>query len=151
MGRGSHRIKKRAEGRRIFHGWFPVVGPRLPRCDRDDGRGSADRARVGADVVACVDRPGEARTGVEACLVGFGVMFALNSSVHSYLVLAYSETDRVSLSVGFYYTANAAGRLLGTLLSGLLYQRGGLAASLWGAVALSAAAGFGALFLPPVA
>ena len=81
----------------------------------------------------------------------FGLVFALNSSVHSYLVLAYSETDRVSLSVGFYYMANAAGRLLGTLLSGVLYQTGGVAASLWGAVALAAFAGIGALFLPPVA
>ena len=52
----------------------------------------------------------------------FGIVFALNSSVHSYLVLAYSEADRVSLSVGFYYMANACGRLLGTLLSGVLYQ-----------------------------
>ncbi|MGE0451839.1 MAG: organoarsenical effux MFS transporter ArsJ, partial [Vicinamibacterales bacterium] len=51
----------------------------------------------------------------------FGVVFALNSSVHSYLVLAYSESDRVSLCVGFYYMANACGRLLGTLLSGVLY------------------------------
>ena len=80
----------------------------------------------------------------------FGIVFALNSSVHSYLVLAYSEADRVSLSVGFYYMANACGRLLGTLLSGVLYQRAGVAASLWGAVVLAAAAGVGALFLPPV-
>jgi predicted MFS family arabinose efflux permease len=81
----------------------------------------------------------------------FGVVFALNSSVHSYLVLAYSEADRVSLSVGFYYMANAAGRLIGTLLSGLLYQQAGVAASLWGAVVLAAVAGICALFLPPVA
>ena len=80
----------------------------------------------------------------------FGVAFALNSSVHSYLVLAYSEADRVSLSVGFYYMANACGRLLGTLLSGVLYQQAGVAASLWGAVVLAAAAGIGAMFLPPV-
>ena len=80
----------------------------------------------------------------------FGVVFALNSSVHSYFVLAYSEADRVSLSVGFYYMANAAGRLLGTLMSGVLYQVGGVTASLWGAVILAAAAGLGALFLPPV-
>lgn len=80
----------------------------------------------------------------------FGIVFALNSSVHSYLVLAYSEADRVSLSVGFYYMANAAGRLIGTLLSGVLYQRAGVAASLWGAVVLAGAAGIGALFLPPV-
>ncbi len=80
----------------------------------------------------------------------FGIVFALNSSVHSYLVLAYSEADRVSLSVGFYYMANAAGRLIGTLLSGVLYQRAGVAASLWGAVVLAAAAGLGATVLPPV-
>jgi predicted MFS family arabinose efflux permease len=80
----------------------------------------------------------------------FGVVFALNSSVHSYLVLAYSEADRVSLSVGFYYMANACGRLLGTLLSGLLYQRAGVTASLWGAVVLAAVAGIVATFLPPV-
>ena len=80
----------------------------------------------------------------------FGVVFALNSSVHSYLVLAYSEADRVSLSVGFYYMANAAGRLIGTLLSGVLYQQAGVIASLWGAVVLAGAAGVGAIFLPPV-
>jgi predicted MFS family arabinose efflux permease len=80
----------------------------------------------------------------------FGIVFALNSSVHSYLVLAYSEADRVSMSVGFYYMANACGRLLGTLLSGLLYQQGGVSASLWGAVVLAGLAGVGAMFLPPV-
>ena len=80
----------------------------------------------------------------------FGIVFALNSSTHSYLVLAYSEADRVSMSVGFYYMANACGRLLGTLLSGVLYQLAGVTASLWGAVALAALAGIGALFLPPV-
>jgi len=83
-------------------------------------------------------------------LVLFGIVFALNSSVHSYLVLAYSDVDRVSLSVGFYYMANAAGRLIGTLLSGVLYQQAGVAASLWGAVVLAALAGIEALFLPPV-
>jgi predicted MFS family arabinose efflux permease len=83
-------------------------------------------------------------------LVLFGVVFALNSSVHSYLVLAYAESDRVSLSVGFYYMANACGRLLGTLLSGVLYQFAGVSASLWGAVVLATAAGIGAMLLPPV-
>jgi MFS transporter len=72
------------------------------------------------------------------------------SGILSKLVLAYSEADRVSLSVGFYYMANACGRLLGTLLSGLLYQLAGVSASLWGAVVLAAAAGLGALLLPPV-
>ena len=80
----------------------------------------------------------------------FAVVFALNSSVHSYLVLAYSEADKVSLSVGFYYMANAAGRLIGTLLSGVLYQLGGVNAALWGAAAFAAVAGIGAAFLPRV-
>lgn len=81
----------------------------------------------------------------------FGVAFALNSAVHSYLVLAYSEAEHVSLSVGFYYMANASGRLIGTLLSGVLYQAAGVAASLWGAVLLAAVAGALALLLPPIA
>jgi predicted MFS family arabinose efflux permease len=83
-------------------------------------------------------------------LILFGAVFALNSSVHSYLVLAYSDADRVSQSVGFYYMANACGRLLGTLLSGVLYQQAGVAASLWGAVVLAGSAGIAAMFLPPV-
>ncbi len=61
----------------------------------------------------------------------FGVIFALNSSLHSYLIVAHADRDRVSLDVGFYYMANAAGRFIGTLLSGLVYQLHGLAACLW--------------------
>ena len=59
-------------------------------------------------------------------LLLFGFVFAVNSAVHSYLILAFSDEDRVTMDVGFYYMANAAGRLLGTLLSGLSYQFGGL-------------------------
>ena len=65
-------------------------------------------------------------------LVVFGVVFAMNSSLHSYLVLAFSQDDSVALDVGFYYSANAAGRFVGTLLSGLLYLWGDLVAALWG-------------------
>ncbi|MGB8860223.1 MAG: organoarsenical effux MFS transporter ArsJ [Ilumatobacteraceae bacterium] len=65
-------------------------------------------------------------------LIVFGAVFAMNSSLHSYLVLAYSDDDDVALDVGFYYSANAAGRLVGTLLSGVLYLWGGLALALWG-------------------
>jgi MFS family permease len=64
----------------------------------------------------------------------FGTIFAVNSSVHSYLILAYSDGDKVAMNVGFYYMANAGGRLVGTLLSGALYQVGGIAACLWGTV-----------------
>lgn len=56
----------------------------------------------------------------------FGILFALNSSLHSYLIVSYARADGVSLDVGFYYMANAAGRLLGTVLSGWLYQSFGL-------------------------
>ncbi len=59
-------------------------------------------------------------------LLLFGFVFAVNSSVHSYLILAFGSAERITRDVGFYYMANAAGRLIGTLLSGLSYQIGGL-------------------------
>ena len=65
-------------------------------------------------------------------LVLFGIVFAINSSLHSYLIVSYAKDDGVSLDVGFYYMANALGRLVGTLLSGYLYQQGGLSLCLWG-------------------
>jgi MFS family permease len=58
-------------------------------------------------------------------LVVFGAVFATDSAIHSYLIVSYADSDSVSLSVGFYYMANAAGRLTGTLLSGVLYQAAG--------------------------
>jgi len=64
-------------------------------------------------------------------LILFGIVFAINSAVHSYLILAYSDNDKVSMNVGFYYMANAGGRLAGTVLSGLVYQMQGLEACLW--------------------
>jgi predicted MFS family arabinose efflux permease len=67
---------------------------------------------------------------VGLCLFGFA--FAVNSSVHSYLVLAYAGSEKAAEDVGFYYAANAAGRFTGTLLSGLLYQWGGLEYALGG-------------------
>ncbi|NWO03418.1 MAG: organoarsenical effux MFS transporter ArsJ [Idiomarinaceae bacterium] len=60
----------------------------------------------------------------------FGILFAINSSLHSYLIVSYSRADGVSLDVGFYYMANAAGRLMGTVLSGWVYQQWGLVACL---------------------
>lgn len=62
----------------------------------------------------------------------FGFAFAINSSVHSYLVLAYAGSEKAAEDVGFYYAANALGRFIGTLLSGILYQYGGLSAALLG-------------------
>jgi len=74
-------------------------------------------------------------------LIVFGAMFAITSSVHSYLILAYSESDdETALDVGYYYSANAAGRLVGTILSGLLTLLGGFPAALVGAIAFLIAA-----------
>ncbi|MEX1234369.1 MAG: organoarsenical effux MFS transporter ArsJ [Roseovarius sp.] len=74
-------------------------------------------------------------------LLIFGALFAVNSALHSYLILSFTRSERVTMDVGFYYMANAAGRLIGTLMSGLTYQIGGLALVLGTAtlmVALSA-------------
>lgn len=64
-------------------------------------------------------------------LLVFGALFAVNSSLHSYLIVSYADEDGVSLDVGFYYMANAMGRLIGTVLSGWVFQVAGLEACLW--------------------
>ena len=59
-------------------------------------------------------------------MITFGFIFAVNSSLHSYLILKFTKKDRVALDVGFYYMANAFGRFFGTLFSGISYQFGGI-------------------------
>ena len=81
-------------------------------------------------------------------LLLFGVLFAINSSLHSYLIVSYARGDGVSLDVGFYYMSNAAGRLLGTILSGWVYQAYGLEACLWISAALVATAAVLSVWLP---
>jgi MFS family permease len=78
----------------------------------------------------------------------FGAIFALNSAVHSYLILAYSDGDKVAMNVGFYYMANAGGRLVGTLLSGALYQFTGVIGCLWCTTAFAAATAAISLLVP---
>ena len=92
---------------------------------------------------------------VVAGLLVFGVVFALNSSVYFYLILAYTDSAKVAMNVGFSYMANAAGRLAGTVLSGALYQWGlqsgpsnGLVACLWASSAFVLVAGLLSLLLP---
>ncbi len=85
---------------------------------------------------------------VVAGLAVFGVVFAINSSVHSYLILAYSDHDKVALNVGFYYMSNAGGRLVGTVLSGWVFQEYGLVGCLWGSTLFVLAAGLLSLPLP---
>jgi len=78
----------------------------------------------------------------------FALVFALNSAVHSYLILDYSDADGVAMNVGFYYMANAGGRLLGTVLSGAIYQNWGLPGCLWIAAIVVLAAALLSLRLP---
>ena len=104
------------------------------------GRGAADGLAAGATnvgwttlslVVPLGGIAGALALGLApgpTLLVGltvFGVLFALDSAMHSYLIVAYAERDKVALNVGFYYMANAAGRLVGTVLSGALFQLAG--------------------------
>jgi len=79
-----------------------------------------------------------------AGLALFGFVFASDSAIHSYLIVRYAAGDKVALAVGFYYMANAAGRLVGTVLGGALFQwagtgGAGLRACLLGSLALVAA------------
>ncbi len=83
-------------------------------------------------------------------LILFGIVFAINSALHSYLILAYSDNDKVSMNVGFYYMANAGGRLAGTVLSGIVYQSHGLEGCLWWSTGFVLAAALLSFALPAV-
>ena len=125
----------------IGYGIVQSMAPRVVR--RGDGN-EVRAARTWSFVLAVVTAAIALAVSIELALpwsvvgglVVFGVVCAVNSSLHSYLILAYSRrADDVALDVGFYYSANAAGRLVGTLSSGLLYLWGGFGAALWGSVA----------------
>jgi len=119
---------------------------------------SGDTARIAAFVLALF--PGGIALGLQqgwptdwVLIVGlilFGVVFAINSAVHSYLILAYSDHDKVAMNVGFYYMANAGGRLVGTVLSGWVYQTQGLEGCLWLSSAFVLAAALLSFGLPAV-
>lgn len=140
----------------VGYGAVQAAAPAFLRRTRDAATGAAAARAFGFALAAvpAVMAVGlgwlpEVRTVV---IIGglalFGVLFAVNSAVHSYLILAYSDADRVALDVGFYYMSNAAGRLIGTLLSGLVYQAGGLVGCLWTSAAMVAAAAAIAVLLP---
>ncbi len=81
-------------------------------------------------------------------LMSFGAVFAINSSLHSYLIVAYAREDGVSMDVGFYYMANAMGRLIGTVLSGWLFEMSGLVLCLWVSAGFLALASMISVLLP---
>ncbi len=123
----------------IGYGFVQAAAPRLLRrshSGRGPGGGTARLAALVLVVIPALMALALGR-GFDPALVlivglfAFGVVFAINSALHSYLILAYSDFDKVSLNVGFYYMANAGGRLAGTVLSGWAYQEHGLVGCLW--------------------
>lgn len=140
----------------IGYGIVQSFAPRLLRRRGESTLDGVHAARRWAFVLAALSALIALAVGLDAGttvavvggLVVFGAVFALNSSLHSYLILAYSDDDAVALDVGFYYSANAAGRLVGTLLSGVLYLWGDLAAALWGSAVFVAVTWLLTLRLP---
>ena len=129
----------------IGYGFVQAMAPAVVRRSNDGLSSEVPAARFWSLVLAAVPvaLAGLALSGapnlewiVVAGLAFFGVAFAVNSSVHSYLVLAYAGSEKAAEDVGFYYAANAAGRFIGTLLSGLLYQWGGIGAALSGSAVM---------------
>jgi predicted MFS family arabinose efflux permease len=121
----------------IGYGFVQGIAPRLTGLKQGkipDGRTALIWVLPLLLIPAIIAVPLIAGLNAEWIIVGgllvFGVLFAVNSSVHSFLILAYSKEEGVSLDVGFYYMANAMGRLIGTVLSGLVYQYAGLEACL---------------------
>lgn len=135
----------------IGYGLVQAIAPRLLRRNPD----GSTVLRWGVGLAAIPGAMALALTGnvpavwvVVGGLVLFAVVFAINSAAHSYLILAYSDSDKVALSVGFYYMSNAGGRLLGTVAGGWLFQLHGLSGCLWLSVALLIAAVLFTLPLP---
>ncbi len=132
----------------IGYGVVQAAAPALVRRSEDGLSAEVPAARMwslllasipavlAATLLADVARPDLV---VVAGLALFGVVFAINSSVHSYLILAYAGSEKAAEDVGFYYAANAAGRFGGILASGLLFGLGGLPACLLGSAAMLAA------------
>ena len=125
----------------IGYGVVQALAPQLVRRSPDGLSTEVPAARRWSLIIAGIalamtlavwQHPPHELTWVLVGLALFGVAFAVNSSVHSYLVLAYAGSEKAAEDVGFYYAANALGRFMGTLLSGVLYQTGGLAAALLG-------------------
>ena len=142
----------------IGYGIVQASAPKWVRGRSDGGGGEPDGrsaaliafilALFPAGIAIALEAGVDETLAIVVGLAAFGVIFAVNSAVHSYLILSYSHGDKVAMNVGFYYMANACGRLLGTLLSGLLYQWQGLTACLWASVAFVLLAGLLSLMLP---
>jgi predicted MFS family arabinose efflux permease len=125
----------------IGYGLVQAIAPSLVKRSADGLSNEVPAARLWSAILACIPMAlavvvvlnvSHLEWVVVAGLALFGFAFAVNSSVHSYLILAYAGSEKAAEDVGFYYAANAAGRFIGTLLSGLLFQWGGLLYALLG-------------------
>jgi len=142
----------------IGYGFVQASAPRLVRRSHHGQGPGGGTARLWAFVLAlfpagialAMQQGWDPATVLITGLVLFGIVFAINSAVHSYLILAYSDFDKVSMNVGFYYMANAGGRLAGTVLSGLVYQTQGLEGCLWWSAGFVLAAALLSFKLPEV-
>ena len=138
----------------IGYGIVQAAAPKLIRGHHPGGRTALLLAIILAvipgGIAIALGRDWDPTAVITSGLFVFGVIFAINSAVHSYLILAYSDRDKVSMNVGFYYMANAGGRLTGTVLSGLGYQYFGLTGCLWISAAFVSIAALLSLRLPPV-
>ena len=142
----------------IFYGLTQASAPSVIRRSADGLTAEVPAARLWSALLALVpaliilalaaNTPVRPDIILVVGLAVFGAAFAINSSVHSYLILAYAGSEKAAEDVGFYYAANAAGRFSGTLLSGLLYQWGGLTACLAGSALMLAACFATTLLLP---
>jgi predicted MFS family arabinose efflux permease len=116
----------------ILYGFVQTIAPKLTRSA--DGNSallwSAILALIPASIVLALNSSLDPIWVIIIGLLSFGFVFAINSSLHSFLIVSYASRDSVSLDVGFYYMANAMGRLIGTVLSGWIYQLAGLNACL---------------------
>ena len=145
----------------ILYGAVQGWAPRILRADRRTELETLTQARhwnlalvvVPALLAALVWNTPAPSAALTLTIVGgllvFGAIFAVNSALHSYLILSFTDAKRVTMDVGFYYMANAAGRLAGTLLSGFTYQIGGLALCLATAAVILALSAFGTAQLRP--
>lgn len=135
----------------IGYGLIQTIAPRITGHSRNK-TGAVLWAAVLAVVPAVIAGALMAGWPAQPVVIGglllFGVLFAINSSLHSYLIVSYARGDGVSLDVGFYYMSNASGRLLGTVLSGWVYQAYGLEACLWVSASLVAIAALLSVWLP---
>jgi len=141
----------------IGYGLVQALAPRWVKRSADGLSTEVPAARAWSAALAVVPAAmalaltlhwGPATAVVVGGLVLFGFAFAVNSSVHSYLILAYAGSEKAAEDVGFYYAANALGRFSGTLLSGLLYQWGGLLYALIGSALMLAVCAWLTWLLP---